>query len=388
MSLISTYHDGQEFALIEGGSNYFTLYGELIDQARHTIFISTYIFSSDNTGIAISNKLIAAAKRKVSVFVLVDGFASNLKTEIIQELQSKGIQFNLFAPLSSRTKYLGRRMHEKVLVTDNRLALIGGMNIDDKYNDQGNSKAWLDFAILLKGDVVIDVFYHCINLWNIKDISSLIANHQKNEDYNFKYGKRFFGKVRIRINDWIRHKNEISTTYIQMLYNATKSITILCSYFLPGHVIRRLLSHAAKRGITIKIIIAGQSDVLIAKMAEKWLYDWLLRQQIEIYEYQRNILHGKLAIIDQNHLTLGSYNINDISAYACMELNAEIISSEFACMAEEKLEEIIRKDCKQVTFATHVKTKYPLKQILRWLSYRVIRIIFHLFTFYFKRNTH
>ena len=81
-----------------------------------------------------------------------------------------------------------------------------------------------------------------------------------------------------------------------MLRNADSGVIILCSYFLPGKVIRRNIVQAIKRGVSVKVIAAGSSDVMLAKHAERWLYDWLLRKGVELYEYQQNVLHGKLAV--------------------------------------------------------------------------------------------
>ena len=88
--------------------------------------------------------------------------------------------------------------------------------------------------------------------------------------------------VRMLRNDWVRRKNDISRAYVLNLLNAKKQVTIMCSYFLPGQVLRKHLTKAVKRGVTIRVIAAGSSDVMIAKHAERWLYDWLLRRGIEL----------------------------------------------------------------------------------------------------------
>ena len=136
---------------------------------------------------------------------------------------------------------------------------------------------------------------------------------------NFKIPLENRSEVRIRRNDWVRRKNEITATYVSMLRTANKQITILCSYFLPVKVIRKQMVYAVKRGVSIRVIAAGRSDVMLAKYAERWLYDWLLRNGIELYEYQRNVLHGKIAVSDDEWITIGSYNINNISTYAGIE---------------------------------------------------------------------
>ena len=191
----------------------------------------------------------------------------------------------------------------------------------------------------------------------------------------------------MRRNYWVRRKNEISATYIEMLLKAQTQVTILCSYFLPGKVIRRQMVHAIKRGVSIRVIAAGPSDVMLAKYAERWLYDWLLRNGIELYEYQKNILHGKIAVCDDRWMTIGSYNINNISTYASIELNLDVRNPVFAKEVREKLEEIIVNDCIRITPGQHIKTKNIFKQFIRWFSYEFIRTVVYVFTLYFKHRS-
>ena len=192
-------------------------------------------------------------------------------------------------------------------------------------------------------------------------------------------------RANLLINDWLLHRNEITNKYIQLIRSAKTSITILCSYFIPGAVIRRLLATASAKGVKIKIVTAGISDVYLAKAAEKWLYDWLLRNKIEIYEYQRNVLHGKLAIADQYNMTIGSYNVNNISAYTSMELNVEINDTDFCKESEAQIKAIMNNDCIQITQEKHLQQKNWVIQFTRWLSYQFIRITIALFTLNYKR---
>jgi len=190
----------------------------------------------------------------------------------------------------------------------------------------------------------------------------------------------------MRRNDWVRRKNQISASYIEMLKNAKSEITILSSYFLPGSMIRKHLIQAARRGVKIKVIMAGRSDVMLAKQAERFIYKELLKNKIEIYEYQKNILHGKIAVSDKEWLTIGSYNVNNISAYASIELNLDVCDAAFATQVNNMLEDIVRKDCIRITTRYLEKRTNIFKKIVHWASYEVVRFIFYMFTFYFKHK--
>ena len=369
---------------------YFPLLISCIQSARQTIYFHTYIFSNDPTGNMVANELMASSKNGVKVYLLIDGYASRLlPIDIINKFRKAGINVARFEPiLKSKSYYFGRRMHQKVIVVDEDKAIIGGINIADKYNNTPKHKAWLDFAVEVNGEVVQEITSYCKEFWKTE-----LANIE-NEDYFFDQKKEIKKETekkedclaRVRINDWLKHRNEVSNTYLQLFKHAQKEIYILCSYFLPGRAIRRQMAKSAKKGIVIKVIMAGKSDVAIAKYAERWLYDWLLRNHILLYEFQPNVLHGKIAVSDESLVTIGSYNINNISTYASLEMNIDIKNDGFAKKVKDEMEKIIDSDCIAITSELHKKRKNPLKQFSRWLSYQTIRILFFLFTFYFKRK--
>ena len=172
-----------------------------------------------------------------------------------------------------------------------------------------------------------------------------------------------------------------------MLRNAKSNITILCSYFLPGRVLKKNMVQAVKRGVKIKVVLAGLSDVRVAKNAERYIYDWLLRNKIDIYEYQGNVLHGKVAVCDNEWLTIGSYNVNNISAYASIELNLDVYNPLFATNTEEILNKIINEKSVQITEERLARTTNIFKRLIRWASYEFIKVGFYLFTFYFRHKS-
>jgi cardiolipin synthase A/B len=377
----------QNVKLIHGGKEYFNLLIRLIDQAKTSIHLQTYIYDDDETGQLVAAALKAAAKRNVSVHMMADGYASRVMSKhFIQELREAGIHFRFFEPLlKSRYFYFGRRMHHKVFVADTYYSLVGGINITNRYNDLPGKKAWLDFALFAEGEISRELCVLCWKTWHgfpvkmgitpCENGTMLIENKKTNDS-----------AVKMRRNDWVRRKKEISQTYLHMFRNAQSHITLLCSYFLPGNNIRRLLSKAAARGVKIKVITAGPSDVMLAKHAERWLYDWMLRNKIELYEYQASVLHAKVAVCDAQWLTIGSYNVNNISAYASIELNLDVQLPELAAETEAMINSIIEKDCMPITLTGHTRSKNIIKQFIRWFSYQFIRTVFYLLTFYYKQR--
>ncbi len=159
----------------------------------------------------------------------------------------------------------------------------------------------------------------------------------------------------------------------------------MCAYFLPGTTYKQILKNAVRRGVEVKVILAGQSDIKIAKNAERYLYRWMLRNGIKIYEYQPTVLHAKVAVADDNWLTVGSYNINDISAYASIELNLEVknkllaqeLNTELLRITEHESEHINPEKQLSIFSFTHIK---------QLLSYYTIRVMLKLSTFYFRQH--
>lgn len=379
-----TLHNNVQF--IYGGKQYFDLLKMLIHKAVYTIHLQYYIYDDDETGMEITDVLIEARKRNVQVFLLVDGYASKkLSASFIKKLKDAGIHFRFFEPLfKSNHFYFGRRLHHKLAIIDAKQALVGGMNISNRYNDMPNEHCWLDFALQIEGEIAQELCSICEQFWKkYQKIDTIACKQLVPKNYFKNLG---ICQVRIRRNDWVQRKYQISNSYVEMFRTTSSHITILSSYFLPGTLFRKKLSQLAKRDVKIRVILAGPSDVMLAKHAERYMYNWLLKNNIEIYEYQKTVLHGKLAVCDSKWLTLGSYNVNNISAYASIELNLDVQNELFSQQVEKELEEIIDKDCMRITKDAFYRNTNIFSQFIRWASYEIIRIFLFLFTFYFKQE--
>lgn len=371
--------------LVHGGGEYFREMQRMIDDARHSLHLQTYIYEDDLTGGRITEALVRAAGRGVRVFVLLDGYASrSLSKDTVARFESAGVHFRYFEPLfRSRSHYVGRRMHHKIVVGDASEALVGGLNVSDRYNDLPGQPAWLDWAILAEGQSARELFRLCVSQWVRfpQEVRRIVDRHPSTPP-----DEAWQCLVRIRRNDWVNRKNQVSRTYLEMFREAEREVVVMSSYFLPGRVFRRNMRLAVKRGVRIRLILAGRSDVWLAKQAERYMYSWLLRNGIEIHEYERNILHGKIAVRDAVHVTCGSYNVNNISAYASVELNLDVLDEPFGSHVKQVLERIIDEDCTPVTEAGH-RTRYNVLQLaMQFVAYEMFRVVLFLFTFYFRQK--
>jgi cardiolipin synthase A/B len=262
------------------------------------------------------------------------------------------------------------------VVVDGCEAVVGGINFADRYNDVDNIPAWLDFALHLYGTAALELHNYCASDWKLEPADILLpADVPENP-----------GSIRIRRNDWVKGHHEVWKTYFHMFNSANRSITIMCSYFLPGRVLRNRLVKAAKRGVRVKLILAGPSDVVVAKYAERYLYSWMINNGIEIYEYQPTVLHAKMMVVDEHWLTIGSYNVNNVSAYASLELNLDVRNRPFAEKVQQMMDDVIDNDCVRVTKQNFISNQGFLEKFLQKSCYEFIRVILNLSTFYFRHE--
>lgn len=366
--------------LVYSGKDYFSRLEQIIKNAKYEIHLQFYIFKNDATGAKIIEKLKEAAARHVKVYLLLDGFGSfSFPKEIEEELRESGVKFRYFSPFfSANSFYIGRRLHHKIVVADAHVILIGGINIANKYHGKPGKDPWLDYAVQIDDPIIA------------KKLQLLCR------DLFFK--KRYFFKKKIETalntkektivsiiqNDWLKSKNEIYDAYINSFSTAKKEIVIVGSYFLPGRRMNIALKKAAKKKVKIKLILSGISDVTLSKRATYHIYAALLDNNIELYEWNKTVLHGKAAVVDGCWTTIGSFNLNNLSSYGSLEMNVEIKSTAFSSTYLGHLNEVIAK-CQRITPESLKKRKNISSSFINWLSYWTARLILNIVT-YFPQN--
>ena len=369
--------------LVHSGDDYFSRLERIINDAVTEIHIQTYIFDNDATGKRILLALEEALKRQVKVYLLLDGFGSlSFPNEISKEFRQAGGHIRFFSPLFSASSfYIGRRLHKKVVVADGKIALIGGINIANRYHGTSNAKPWLDFAIEINSSIAKDIQSHCK------------ANYSKKKNALRKTISPIFDteeKVTIQIlqNDWLNRKSEISEAYIQAVSEAKQKVIIVGSYFLPGRKLTNALLEASKSKVKIQLILSGVSDLPMTRRASCYLYSKLLRHNIELYEWNQSILHGKAMVVDSSWSTIGSFNLNNLSSYASIEMNVGIESPAFASLFEKELQEILLQ-CQKITPKTFQTRNTIRSKINNALSYYITRGIEIIVTYLpYKRFNH
>lgn len=376
-SNLHDYKGGNYVELLQGGEPYFASVEKIIDEAKHFIHFQTYIIDEDETGIRIINALIRASKRGVRIYLLLDAFGTKyLSKELIDSIEDSGILFRFFSPtFITKGFQLSLRLHSKVVMADGEVAIIGGMNFANRYHGSVVKKEWLDFAVLLKGPECVHILSIIKKLWNKAFISKSERSHEMIHTPAF-YEENV--KLKVLQNNWYRNKIEILRSYRSAFRRAQKRMIIFASYFLPGRNERKLLRNASLRGVDITIVFSAESDAPMFRRATEFLYDFILRNKIKIYEYLPSNLHAKVATVDGKWSTIGSYNLNHISDYASIEINVGILDEKFTRNFEDVLCGIIKNDCRQVTVEEFSRRRTWYSRLAGWTSYQMIRLLMRI----------
>jgi cardiolipin synthase A/B len=367
------YRGGHQITLLLSGEPFFAAVEKLINEARYFIHFQTYLIDEDETGLRIINALIQASGRGVRTYLLLDAYGTKyLSSELVNSIEKAGILFRFFSPtLVTKGFQLSLRLHSKVVMADGEIAIIGGMNFANRYHGTKQKKEWLDFAVAVKGPECVQILSVLKKLWNKTFIP---RDERSRETIPIPVSYEENVKLRVLQNNWYRNKIEILKSYRSALRHANNRIVILGSYFLPGRNDRKLLKNASLRGVDITIVLAAESDAPMFDKATHFLYDFILKSKIKIYEYLPSNLHAKVATVDGVWSTVGSYNLNHVSDYASVEINIGILDEKFALDFEDIIHGIIKNDCRQVTFEEYRRQRTLFNRLSGWFSYQMIRL--------------
>jgi cardiolipin synthase len=149
-----------------------------------------------------------------------------------------------------------------------------------------------------------------------------------------------------RDND--QHRTDIERHYRLALRAARHEVIIANAYFFPGYLFLKALRRAARRGVRVRLILQGEPDMPVVKMAAGMLYEHLQRAGVQIYEYCERPLHGKVALADDAWSTVGSSNLDPLSLALNLEANLIIRDRAFNQHLRARLEHLIEHSCKEV----------------------------------------
>ena len=321
------FTDNNKVKLLESGRETFQKILDSVSSAREIICIEFYIFKDDDTGKKLADLLKVKAKQGVRVYLLYDHFGSFLTSRgFWSDLKKAGVNIRVSHPFkwSAPRGYIYRN-HKKLLVIDGKKAFTGGFNIADEYHGYFKKRKtlWRDTGIYLEGPIastLLNIFRKSWATWKGESINCDVEHEALNHGVPV---------IPIFANSG-RARRKMRKLLIYSIKNAKESIFLTTAYFIPGKRILRALIHAARRGVTLRLLLPGKSDVMPVLYAGRSYYTRLLKAGIEIYNYQGAVLHAKTTVFDGCWSIIGSANLDFQSLRRNEESNVGILDRDFS----------------------------------------------------------
>ena len=334
---------GNKVTLLADGQATYAAMFKVLQNSKNHINLESYIIEDDETGRKFADLLLQKQAHGVQVNLIYDSVGSmNTPASFFQRLRDGGIQvvgFNPVNPLKAREEWgLTHRDHRKILIADGKVAIIGGINISEVYSStplkrKQNKKApirWRDTDIQIEGPAVAEFQKLFLDTW-------LKQKGPKLSERNYFPDLKEAGNALVRvIGSTPGETNRIPfVVYVSAITFAEHSIHMTNSYFVPEDQIVEALTDAAERGVDVKIILPGITDSRLVLYAQRYYYSELLKSGVKLYEHSTSLLHAKTAVVDRVWSTVGSTNMDFLSLLNNDEVNAVILSREFAVEMEK-----------------------------------------------------
>lgn len=327
-SLLTT---GNKLELLQSGGAKFEHMWRDLQAAVETIHMQYYEWYEDELTLDLKRLLIQKAQAGVKVRILVDAVGQDISRDYKAELRAAGVEiytyFNYTSPLKMHT--INYRNHRKIVIVDNRIAYMGGMNMGQMYIDGGEDfKSWRDTHLRLEGESAAVLQAIFINSWyntTQEDLSNHIGSLTL-ENYDNDYLP-----IQITTSGPDSRWDAIKDIYFFMILDATKHVYIQSPFFIPDGSLTDALKAAALAGIDVRLMIArrGPGYNLPYWAANPYFAD-LAEAGIQIYLYEDGYLHAKTINVDDKVCGIGSANIDIRSFSINYEVTAMIYNQEVA----------------------------------------------------------
>jgi len=303
-----------------------------IAAARSDVRLESYIFASDEVGVRFAAALAAAAQAGRRVVLRADAAGSwdVFSAASEQALRLAGVQVVRSRRWSWRRPFkFQRRNHRKLLVVDETVAYLGGFNLHRQISRLAFGEArWRDTHARMEGPIVRDA---------VELFDSYAARRPR---------LRIAPDLYLLPNRGLKGRMLLHRLYRVRFAHARRRIWLSTPYFVPDGASTRALMRAAKRGVDVRVLVPGKSDVRIVQWAGRAAYAPLLRAGVRIYEYQPRMMHAKTVVVDDDWATIGTSNFDYRSFFINDELNAVFGSGEIvdalARQFEQDLAESVR----------------------------------------------
>ncbi|MCM4170922.1 cardiolipin synthase [Arenibacter sp. TNZ] len=340
--------DNKVDILVNGEAKFKVLRDDL-KNAKHHIHLEYFVLFDNGLGSEIIDILCQKAKEGVLVRLIYDDVGSNISNKNKKKLTTYGVKHFAFMPVlfSNSTSKLNYRDHRKIVVIDGDIGYVGGINLDQKYdNSFENDRYWRDTHLRIEGGAVGALQSSFLLSWNFAAKEELEIEEILLPKHKSKPKK----PVAIQIaasgpdSDWAN----IMEAMFCAINTARESILIATPYFMPNTAILTALTTAARSGVEVKIIIPYESDSWAAQYATDSYIEECLNSGIIIYRYCKGFIHAKTLVIDNMFSSIGTANLDYRSFSMNFEINALIYNKAINAQMRKQFElDII--DCEEVT---------------------------------------
>ena len=346
----SNFTENNNVTLLYKGRESFSAIFHEIEKARAFVCLQFYIFSNDATGTEMAGLLKKKAKEGVKVYILHDHFGSLwIPNSFWRDLKAAGIEIRVSRPFKWLSPfYYAHRDHRKLIIIDGVKAFTGGLNIANEYRGfhfGHKTKGWRDTAIMLEGPVVSELFNTFRMTWKTWGESpmSLAAVPHSRHSNTKSDTKSNTGLSAITIfASSSKGRRRMRKLLYYSINHAKKSILLTTAYFTPSRRMLDSLEEAVRRGVTVKLLLPGKSDVPAAQYAARAFFTRLLKGGIKIYTYQGEMLHAKRYVFDGCWGIVGSANLDFQSLRWNDEGNVGILDEGFG----KKITKVFEEDLK------------------------------------------
>jgi cardiolipin synthase len=283
-----------------------------LEKAERFVCLDFYIFRDDETGWALAKSLARKSKEGIRVYLIYDHFGSlTTSGRFWKFLQSYGVEVLPFHPFQwTNPNLYFHRDHRKLVVIDGGVAFTGGLNVGDEYRGYLRKKitGWRDTGVVIKGPIAAAMFEAFKRSW-------MEGKGGRIEDQAVEpRGEPGQDVAMIPLFSSSRKSMRALRQLLQFsVHAARESIHLTMAYFIPTRKFLRVLLKAARRGVDVKIILPGQSDLHWVAYASRTYYKTLLREGVQIFHYQPRVLHAKTMVFDGHWSIVGSANLDSRS---------------------------------------------------------------------------
>ncbi len=337
---------GNHIRILNNGDEFYPAMLEAIERAQRSITIEAYIYWAGKIGKRFATALAGRARAGVKVKILLDAVGSStISDEIVNTLEDGGCQIKWYHPIHWYTiDRINNRTHRKSLIIDGHIGFTGGAGIADHWlGDAEDPDHWRDTQIQIEGSAVTPLQSAFARNW-LETAGELISG----EDYYPRHETAGRLAVQSILSSPETGSSTVRIMYYLSIVCARKNIYIANPYFIPNTQAIDILLAARQRGVDVKIMISGiHTDNLLARYISTRLYGRLLEAGVEIYEYNRTMLHHKIMICDGLWSTAGTTNFDDRSFAHNEENNICVHDRAFAAEWERIFLDDLE-DCDQV----------------------------------------